>query len=469
MVRAGVLSLTVLFAALCLHGLTGKPLWNDEAFSFFVAYQDVAHTLHMMRQDTQPPLYYLALTIWLRLGHDAATQRELSVLGMVLAAPLVFDAGRRLLGGPAALLAMLLFVVAPESVAWAQKARPYALQAFFVALGFWGFAQIWTATAGGWAARRWQGWAAYILGGGLAVLTQYPAVFFLVACNAAMAMRVAMDWRAERRLAGAWVLAQLALLLVWLPWLPDAVPQVLTHLMPDRIAQKHTLFLVDRADLIGRLTNLLGVPYVWRAPAPLVLSAVSAVVGVLGVVALLRRGRAGWPILAGALVPVGVCVLAWALVHPVFGYVIYTFVWLRVPYAMLLAAGICSVRPRLLRLAVAAPLLLGNLWGLANYKLSPNVPLDRVAALIGSQAQPGDGLLLGTTQATRWALAYYLGPPYAGRLDGLDVADIPAEAWPILAPARALHDKRLWLVLPDGEALPFLPATLAPAMQRAVQ
>jgi uncharacterized membrane protein len=452
-----------LFAVLCAQGLTRQPLWNDEAFSFFVAWRDFSHTLHMMRQDTQPPAYYLALTFWLHLGHGVAVLRGLSVLAMVLCVPLLFDAARRLLGAKVALLAVLLFVLGPDSVAWAQKARPYPLQALFVGVAFWGFVRVWVSAG----PRPWLGWAAYVLGGGLAVLTQYPAIFFLVACNVAMAVRLAGAWRTERRLAGQWVLAQLALFVVWLPWLPDAVPQVLSHLTPGQIAAKHALFLVDRAWLLNTLSGQLAIPYLWRALPPFL--ALYAAIAVVGVVALARAGRRGLPLLAAVAVPLAVCVLAWALLHPVFGYVIYTFVWLGLPYAMLIAAGIAALRPRWLGAGAAALLLLGNFWGLANYKATPTPPLDRVAALIGADLRPGDGLLLSTTQATRWGLAYYLGPPYAGRLDGLDVADVPAEGWPILTPGQARRTTRLWVVLPDGETLPFPPAELAPEMTRALQ
>jgi 4-amino-4-deoxy-L-arabinose transferase-like glycosyltransferase len=457
---AAAAALTLLFAALCLHGLTAKPLWNDEAFSFFVAWRDLGHTLHMMRQDTQPPAYYLALTGWLGLGHGPAVLRGLSVFAMVLVVPLLFDTARRLLGVRAALLAVVLFVLAPDAVAWAQKARPYALQALFVAVGFWGFVRIWTEPA------PRAGWVAYVLGAGLAVLAQYPGVFFLVACNVAMAVRIFGSWRAERRLLWPWVIAQLALVLVWLPWVPDGIPQVLGNLTPGQIAAKHAMFLIDRAWLVNILTGLLAVPYLWRGQPPFL--ALCAVLGIAGIVALARAGRRGLPILAAVVVPVGVCVLAWALAHPVFGYVIYTFVWLHVPYAMLLAAGLVALRPRWLAAGLGALLVLGDLWGLANYKALPNVPLDRVAALIGAQAQPGDGVLLSTTAATRWALAYYLGPPYAGRLDGLDVADYAAEGWPIATPDQASHEQRLWVVLPDGETLPFQPAALAPALAPAL-
>jgi 4-amino-4-deoxy-L-arabinose transferase-like glycosyltransferase len=455
-------ALTVLFAAMCAQGLGAVALWNDEAFSFFVAQDGLAHTLRWMRQDTQPPAYYLALSLWLYLGHGVAVLRGLSALALALAVPLLFDAARRLLGPRAALLAVLLFVLGPESVAWAQKARPYAFQAFCVAVGFWGFVRIWTAAP----PRPRLGWLAYVLGAGAAVMAQYPAVFFIVGCNVAMAVRVAGAWRAEKRLAGAWVLAQLALWLVWLPWLPDAVPQVTGHLMPAEIAARHGNFLIDGRWLADTLAGLLAIPYLWRA-LPL-FEALYAVLALLGAWALLRAGRPGLPVLGAVAVPLLVCVLAWALIHPVFGYVTYTFIWLRLPYALLIAAGLLAIRPRLLGAGVFGLLLLGNLWGLANYKATPTVPLDRVAALIGAEAQPGDGVLLSTTQATRWALAYYLGPPYAGRLDGLDVSDVPATGWPILTPDAARRERRLWVVQPGGEELPFAPATLAPAMPRAL-
>jgi len=465
MAWAAVAGLVLLFAWLCGQGLAGPALWNDEAFSFFVAWRDLPHTLAFMRQDTQPPVYYLALTGWLRLGHDVATLRALSVLAMLLVPPLLFDAARRLLGVRLALLAVLLFVLAPDNVAWARTARPYALQALFVAAGFWGFVRIWTQVP----ARPWAGWFAYVLGGGLAVLTQYPAVFFLLGCNAGMAVRLAIAWRAghwreERGLAHFWMLAQAALVLVWLPWLPDGVRQVAQHLTPGAIAARHTGFLVDGAWVRGVLTGLLAIPRLWRGQFPFVL--LSAAIAAAGVVALARAGRRGLPVLAAAGAPLLACLLAWALVHPVFGYVIYTFQWLRVPYVMLLAAGLLSLRPRGLGAAALVLLLLGDAWALANLRASRNVPLDEVAALLRAEQRPGDGLLLSTAGATRWGLAYYLGPPYAGRIDGLDTADTPLEGWAIRTPARALRQTRLWVVLPDAEGPPFDPATLAPAMTR---
>jgi mannosyltransferase len=443
--------LTLLTAALCLYRLAGQPLWNDEAFSFFVAYRDLATTLDFVRQDTQPPLYYLLLSCWLKLGHDPFVLRGLSALALVACVPLLGDAARRLLGWPAALLAALLFALDANCVDWAQKARPYALQTAFVALAFWGFARIWVGRAGR------VGWLAYAAGGAAAMLTQYPAGFFLLGCNVAMALRLLL--RADRALLVGWVAAQLLLMALLLPWLPGFLAQFSAHLTPQQMALKHKNFLIDGRTLAGLLQGLLGVPTLWRAQAPFTL--LFAAVAAAGAVAVARRG-AGLPVGVVVAAPLAACLLGFALLHPVFGYVTYSFVWLLLPYSVLLAAGILFIRPPPLRAAVVALLLLGDVWGLRNYFAAPAVPLDRVAAAIGAQLRPGDGVVLSRTQATRWGLAYYLGPPYAGKLAGLDVSDPAASDWPIGDAEPALRQPRLWLVLPDGETPAVDPAGLAP-------
>jgi len=454
--------LTLLFALLCWSGLAQKALWNDEAFSFFVAFDGLPHTLAMMRQDTQPPLYYLLLSMWLALGHGVTVLRGLSAVTMILSVPLLFSAARRLLGLQVAVLATLLFVLSPDCLAWAQKARPYPLQVGCIALCFWGFVRVWM----GEPRRVWIGWGAYVLGGAAAVLAQYPAVFFLLAMAVAATLRSILAWREDRRTARDWALAHLAMALIWLLWLPDGLAQVLAHLRPDTIAADHAGFLVDRAWMAGTLADLLGVPFLWRAQPPFVL--LNILIAGIGTITLLRRGRPGWPVLAGVFVPYAVCLGAWACVHPIFGYVMYSFVWLRIPYTILLAAGLSAIRSAWLRGAIVLVMLGGLVLGIVHEKAIRTVPLDQVAERIAASLQTGDAVILSRSAATRWALAYYLGPPFAGRLVGLDVADAPAAGWPIRSPEQTLRQQRLWVVLPDGEPPPFDLTALAPIFHRAM-
>lgn len=446
-------AVTLLAAALGSFHLAAQPLWNDEAFSFFVAYRGLAHTVYFMRQDTQPPIYYLVLTAWLRLGHDPLVLRGLSVLAIVASVPLLHDAGRRLLGAPAALLAILLFTLDPNVLLWAQRARPYALQTGFVALAFWGFIRIWV---GGRDAPL-VGWLAWTLGGALSLLTQYPAGFFLLGANTAIAVRVLLHPTAEAGLLPRWIAGQLAMIALCLPWLSEFLHQFASHLTPDQIAAHHRIYLISTSNLVSGLRGLLSVPTLWRAQLPFTL--LYAVLAFAGTIATWRR-RVVLPVLGTCCVPLVVCVAGFALLHPVLGYVTLDFIWLLLPYTLLVSAGILLL-PRRVGAAAVVLLLVGDVWGLRNSYAEASAPLDQVAAAVRAQLQPGDGVLLSRTAAARWGLAYYLGSPYAGRLKGLDVADVPAEGWPITSLAQAGRLSRVWLVLPRGEVPALDPADLA--------
>ena len=59
---AAPIGLVVLAALVMSFRLGSKDLWNDEAFSFFVAHRGAAATLRAISHDTQPPLLCQALT-----------------------------------------------------------------------------------------------------------------------------------------------------------------------------------------------------------------------------------------------------------------------------------------------------------------------------------------------------------------------------------------------------------------------
>lgn len=459
--RLGVAGLMLLSAVICFHGLAAKPLWNDEAFSFFVAWRGIGGTIDAIRQDSQPPFYYLLLSQTLRLGHSVAALRLLSAVSVAAAVPFVAAAGRRLVSPAAGLLAALFFVVTPEVVNWGQIARPYGVQTLLVAVAFWGFAGIWSEPS-----RPRLGWLAYVLGGGLAVLAQYPAVFFLVGCNAAMLGRMALSWPRERLLARRWLIGQCALGLVWLPWLPQGITQVMTHLAPGEIAVLHTNYLIGVDGLAGNVLGRFGVAFQYRLALPF--AVLSMAIAGVAIWSLRRDPRRGIALVGCALVPILVCVLGFFAVHPVFGYVLYTMAWLRVPMALLLAVGVLALPSRALRVGVAGIWLVANLLGLKSMYDEHHVPLDAVTAVIAGDLRQGDGLLLSHFEAARWGVGYYLGPPFAHHIDGLDVLSMPATGWPISTPAQALRERRLWVVLPDGETLAFDPATLAPSMRPAL-
>jgi 4-amino-4-deoxy-L-arabinose transferase-like glycosyltransferase len=465
----------LLAAVLNFTHIDRTSLWNDEAFSFFAAQGGLAHTLRFIANDTQPPLYYLTLGLWLHLGTSVFVIRALSAAAVTLALLPLHAAAKRLFDDRVALLSSLLFAIAPLSLTWAQKARPYPLQLLLVACAFWGFVRVWHARdrvvgAGvreAFRQRRFRpasidlGWFAYAVGGALAMLTQVPAGFFLLGCNVAMALHIFGEIRRNRILLLNWVFAQLVLILIWMLWLPAFLHQIATHLTPEQIASKHALFLVGFSQVLGILQGLFGIAGLSR-PGP-VFVAIYAALACFATVRIIRLRPGAWLLPATIFVPIAVCLAGFFLLHPIFGYVIYTFVWILVPYTILIAFGILSIRPSLARWGVLAIVLLGNAWGIKNVYQSDTPPLDRVAAVIRTNIAPGDGIVLSETASARWGIAYYLGPPY-GALAGLGVQD-----WDGRGLIHSVSDmnglRRVWVVVLDGET----PAVDMDALRRTMK
>lgn len=460
---AGILLLSI---ALCFFGLARTTLWNDEGLSYFSSVYGIPETWRAVAGDTQPPFYYLTLSLWLRLGHGVFALRSLSAVAMIAALVPLLDAARRLFGIRVALLAALLFAIDPNNVGWAQKARPYAYQTLWIAVAYWGFVRVAFAPE---ARQRYigsglaalartgkparaatdAGWIAYSLGGAFGMLTQHPAGFFVLGCNCAMAVIILRDRRAQRVLLVNWVVAQLVLMAILLTWLPQFLGQIGHHLTAAQIARMHPNFLIDGHQLAAILRGLFSIPTLYRGQFLAVI--LYAFLAGFSIWRLAMTQPESLLAFAPIFVPLAVCLMGYRIVHPVFGYVIYTFDWMLVPYAILIACGLAAMEPPRWRIAVLGMVLLLNVWGLANDYSISTVPLDRVAAVIDAGLEPGDAVILSRTQATRWGLAYYLGPD-AARLMGLGVSAAGIDdAALIRTPEEALASPRVWVVLPEAE------------------
>ena len=458
----GFTAILALGAAVYFYRLASTSLWNDEGFSYLVAASGVRNMFYWIEADTHPPLYYLTLVGWLDLGHDVLTLRSLSAVASMVALAVTYVSAREVLGRSGALLAMALFALSPHVLMWAQKARPYALQTMFVAIALWGFLRLADAAAartqsigaGLIAAVRTRraapaaidlAWAAYILGGGLAMLTQHPAGFFILGCNCAMLPVLARG--SSGRLLINWVIAQLALAAIWLAWLPRFLAQVALHLTPDQMAHKHAGFLITNGELGSALIGLLSVSHLWRPQRGIF--AVYMLLLLFGLWTAWRRPDRCRPVYLVALTPVLACVAGHFLVHPVFGYVLFTFNWLLVPYAIVIAHAITAIPQRMVRLPVLAVLLAANLWGLKNgYEYTPP-PIAEAAAIVAAGAQPGDGIVFSAHNAARYGMAYYLRD-LPIEIAGLDASRDGTGL--IETSATAASNRRNWVVLPADEA-----------------
>ncbi len=225
--------------ALRVARLSFQPLWWDEGWSLYFATSDPRSMLALTAVDIHPPLYYLLLHLWIRLfGPGVLSVRLLSVVIGTAAVPLLFLIGRRLLGAKGGLLAAFLLALSPFAVYYSQEVRMYGL-VMLLGLAAWYFAVKWALGDGGIA-----GLGGYVAAATAALYTQYYAAFLLLALNLVIifayrpgAKRTAPP--AARRPGGEekprpsrllpWLGAQLAVGLLFAPWLLYAAPRLATY------------------------------------------------------------------------------------------------------------------------------------------------------------------------------------------------------------------------------------------------
>jgi mannosyltransferase len=122
-----------------LYEISSKSIWLDEAFSIFMSAKPVSEMLRLIVDiEKHPPLYYLLLHFWMRIGGDsAAWVRSFSAIFGILTIPIMFLVGRRLAGKWIGLLAALILAINPLQIAFAQETRVYTLLTFTVTFAIW--------------------------------------------------------------------------------------------------------------------------------------------------------------------------------------------------------------------------------------------------------------------------------------------------------------------------------------------
>ena len=519
-----LLTIAALGGSLRFHQIGINSLWLDEAFSIWMGQQPLAEMLQwLIRIDQHPPLYYMLLRAWLGLGDGTGTVRALSALFSTLTIPTIFLLGRRLAGLRAGLLAALLLAVSPLHVHFAQEARMYALLALSASLAMSAMAYLLADRQAGelglgqqlarfWRTRRetraWLpvravqtdlAWLSYILFTVCTLLTHNTAIFLPVAASIYV-LGAWVFWRSGARSVDPpslcpvkaeshatcqgreglgptftrnWLIAHLAVLLLWSPWLPAFVAQsagVLREFWLPPPTWGAVVYI-----LRVFVSDFLPLPPV---PAHVVLAAY-VVLAVLGAVYLARRRAGGRLLVILLITPIAGEWLV-SLVRPI----LYdrTLIWASIPLYLLLAAGIQQLRRWPLALAAILLALTVNGFSLREYYLRyEKEGWDEAAALVAEQAVPDDLILFNATWV-QIPFDYYFHrephPPVTEHGVPVDLFDrqvlepkMAEGDLPRLLALVEVHD-RVWLVYShswytDPEGL--IPAALGAELQRRHQ
>jgi hypothetical protein len=239
---AGLLALAAL---LRFYHLDGSSLWHDEGNTWALMGRSFAEIAVAAAADIHPPLYYWLLKLWsLVFGTSAFALRSFSAVLGVLLVFLVQRIGARAAGYSGrsgqwlwfSWLAAFLAAVNPFQIYYSQEARMYMLLAVAAAGLFWALLALLQPGA---RRRAGVGFALlYVVCGVAGLWTHYS--FPIVLAAAVIAYAGTWGWRRygrRRAVAGMnslslsparFVVLNLIVLALFLPWLPTAIERVLS-------------------------------------------------------------------------------------------------------------------------------------------------------------------------------------------------------------------------------------------------
>ena len=433
-----------------LYRIGNEGLWIDEAFSIWLVRRPFGEMIRWVQEvDHHPPLYYGLLYVWRAIvGLDEGRARALSALFGALTIPVVYSLGRRVADQKVGVATALILALSPFHVRLAQEARMYTLLTFEASLALYAFVRLYGDWSGSDAhalgplpggrcsiARSMGAPLSLLPGLGYVVFTaamlwtHNTALFFPLTANLlvlgtvlgrrpplgarpaqGVARRSACGGSSSRWLQG-WFAAQVAVFLLWLPWLPSFLSQA---------ADVWRRFWLP-APTLGSVLGVVGL-FLCEAPSWPVLLVVPPITGLaaLTLVGLWAfRRRSHYTALLGVMVLVPFAA-QWlvSLWRPI----LYarTLIWASIPLYVMVAAGVAwlevgglsKTAARRLNLAILVALVAVYGSALSSYYVTAEKESwDEAAALVAQRVQ-ADDLLLFNDAWGQIPFDYYFGRLY---------------------------------------------------------
>ncbi len=404
--------------ALRLYRLGAESLWYDETVSVALAQKNIPALLRHTAGDIHPPGYYLLLHFWQALTHPTpAFGLEFlyawpSLCCGLLIVALVMALGRKLYTPQLAVVALWLAAINPYHIWYSQEVRMYTLGALLGLLCLWALLQWWQGATG--MAQRY-GWLfIYVIAAAAGLYTLYYFLFTLVTLNGIALLLWARHRRQGRlRLLVQWIAAQLAVILLWAPWLPVFWRQATDPPVPPwrtpwaTGAQLIASLAESSSALISGQSAPNALTWYWLLPFLAILLIANYHY------AKLNHPSPTYTILAAyVLVPIGLIYAITDWLTPLY-HVRYLFTYAP-PLLILLAAAILALhkRQRNLGRVIVIGLLLLNGWSLYRFWFTPAFQSDDHRAAVAQIAQawrPGDAILVNagwvyTALTTYWPI-----------------------------------------------------------------
>jgi len=385
-------------------GLTRFDLGADEGHSFLTA--STSSILDALRNDTNPPLYFVLLKSWMAaFGSSLLAMRLFSALcGSGAVGVLGAFAGRCSASRSAIRWTLALAAFNPVDLHYAQQARGYALATLLLSLALWSFmVAIRSNRRGAWLAH-----------GTILALTPYTHALLAAACAAfpIAALLMKLPRRTLRVMALTYALAALAALpAVFLILHQEHSSGGLAWIRPYWLATPPLLAIPRSLGLLGLGGDMPA--YLLSTPPAFFTRLLAAALTLAAAFAFLQSALHTANCERAIGVPQRIPLLLFLFVFWPLG-LIWVYSLLRTPiylvgrydlfaqpaYLVLLGSGFAALQARFLpRFRFVIPLLvstvlLAGLWGRYSYPLNPALfHHEAQVEFLAAAAAPGDAII----------------------------------------------------------------------------
>lgn len=215
--------------------LGDQNIWWDEGLAIWAVRKSWTGVTLWTARDVHPPIYFWLLKAWVGLaGESEFAARFISVICGLVTVSALYPLGKQLLGRKVALLGTALLALGRFHIWWSQEMRMYIVATMWGVLSLyalvrWFRAEGWIETSGYPTPPKHvlREGIFYVLATAAGLYSLYLFVVVVLIENIfALSVLLRQPSDGRMRLLQRWVLAQLAVLLVFVPWLALALPRM---------------------------------------------------------------------------------------------------------------------------------------------------------------------------------------------------------------------------------------------------
>lgn len=212
-----------------LYKITYSSIWHDEGYTMWLLRYNIPSIIERTARDVHPPGYYLVAKPWVEVfGYSEFSIRFLSLLFSLGIVYFVFKIMKEIWSEEAAFWASIFVALSPFMVRFGQEARMYGVVAFFTTAATYYFVKYLKTKKKDWLFV----YAPLMVA---AMYTQYYAFFVIISHWTIMAIYtkdlfkfkwVQLFKDKEGVFDYKWWVANIIILIAYIPWFPVAYSQV---------------------------------------------------------------------------------------------------------------------------------------------------------------------------------------------------------------------------------------------------